>query len=98
MVCEPNPCVMIVQIQHFVTVHSRYEYGLVSHALAAALQAILKDYFILVAQLEHQLKQGSLTLLRCWFYVQPTMASLARLQKVFLSLFHLLISHCTSPV
>lgn len=42
-------------MEAFVEVQSRAECGAVSHALCAAIRKLLKDYLILVAQLENQL-------------------------------------------
>ncbi|EPS38788.1 hypothetical protein H072_7456 [Dactylellina haptotyla CBS 200.50] len=38
----------------FIEVQSRDEFGAVNHALCAAIRKLLKDYLILIAQLEHQ--------------------------------------------
>ncbi|XP_077530570.1 gamma-tubulin complex component 2-like isoform X2 [Haemaphysalis longicornis] len=49
--------------------------GLVNQALAAAMRSLLEDYLTLIAQLEHKLlNQGSLSLPKAWFYVQPALA------------------------
>lgn len=49
--------------------------GLVNQALAAAMRCLLEDYLTLIAQLEHKLlNQGSLSLPKAWFYVQPALA------------------------
>lgn len=40
------------------------------------MRTLLKDYLVLVAQMEHQFKQGSLTLQRMWFYLQPCIHTL----------------------
>ncbi|KAF1353356.1 Spc98 family-domain-containing protein [Delphinella strobiligena] len=42
-------------IEAFVEVQSREEFGAVNHALCAAMRKLLKDYLILIAQLEHQM-------------------------------------------
>ena len=42
-------------IEVFVEVQSREEFGAVNHALCAAIRKLLKDYLVLIAQLEHQL-------------------------------------------
>lgn len=42
-------------IEAFVEVQSREEFGSVNHALCAAMRKLLKDYLILIAQLEHQM-------------------------------------------
>lgn len=44
-----------IAVETCVEVLSREEYGAVNHALCAAVRRLLKDYLILVAQLEHQL-------------------------------------------
>ncbi|EON61644.1 hypothetical protein W97_00860 [Coniosporium apollinis CBS 100218] len=44
-----------VAVEAFVEVQSRDEYGAVNHALCAAVRKLLKDYLILMAQLEHQM-------------------------------------------
>src|SRR5947207_1265866 len=50
-------------IEAFVEVQSREEFGAVNHALCAAIRKLLKDYLILIAQLEHQfLTNSSFTL------------------------------------
>lgn len=44
--------------------------SLVSHALCAALRRLLSDWTLVVAQLEHQLRLGQLTLQALVFYCQ----------------------------
>lgn len=75
-------CNQYAFVSRFVDVHSRFEYGLVHHAFTAAIRAMLKEYLILVAQLEHQLRKRSLTLLRAWYYVQPSFHSMERLARI----------------
>jgi len=41
-------------IDAFIEVQSRDEFGAVNHALCAAIRKLLKNYLILIAQLEHQ--------------------------------------------
>ena len=41
-------------VEAFVEVQSREDFGSVNHALCAATRKLLKDYLILIAQLEHQ--------------------------------------------
>ena len=36
---------------------SAFEYGLVNHALSAAMRNLIRDYMVLVAQLEEQFRQ-----------------------------------------
>ncbi|KAL8672205.1 MAG: hypothetical protein Q9168_003307, partial [Polycauliona sp. 1 TL-2023] len=42
-------------IEAFVEVQSREEFGAINHALCASVRKLLKDYLILIAQLENQL-------------------------------------------
>lgn len=44
-----------IAVETFLEVLSREEYGAVNHALCAAVRKLLKDYLILMAQLEHQM-------------------------------------------
>lgn len=71
----------------FIEEKSSFEYGQVNHALAAAMRTLIKEYMILITQLEHLQRQGLLSLQKLWFYIQPTMrtleilASLGEFQK-----------------
>ena len=57
--------------------------GRVNQALAGALYSLVKDYYIFVTQLERQQKEsGDLTLNKVWYYVQPTMATMASIAEV----------------
>ena len=67
-------------IEAFVEVQSREEYGAVNHALCAAIRKLLKDYLILVAQLETKvLSDTKFTLHQMHLSVIPTAQSLAQL-------------------
>lgn len=46
---------------------SSFQDGQVNHALTAAMRMVMKEYLILVTQLEHRQRQ------KLWFYIQPTM-------------------------
>ncbi len=83
-----------IRVSRFIETHSRFEYGTVFHALSAAISSLLKEYFILVAQLETSFKQGKLTLQVCailelisltqrlWFFVQPPLRTMEILDKI----------------
>ncbi|KAJ3317046.1 hypothetical protein HDU76_001374 [Blyttiomyces sp. JEL0837] len=61
-------------VNHFIETHSRFEYGKVSHALCAAMRIMVKDYLILVAQLEHQIHFApGFGLHHLWTHVVPTL-------------------------
>lgn len=57
----------------FIEEKSSFEYGQVNHALAAAMRTLLKEYLVLVTQLEQLQRQGLLSLQKLWFYIQPAM-------------------------
>lgn len=69
-------CEDFVLISQFVESESHFKSGLVNHAFAAALRALLLDYQAMVAQLEHQFRLGRLSVQGLWFFCQPMMGSL----------------------
>lgn len=66
----------------FIEEKSSFEYGQVNHALTAAMRTLMKEYLILVTQLEHLQRQGLLTLQKLWFYIQPTMRTMEILASI----------------
>ncbi|XP_059756139.1 gamma-tubulin complex component 2 [Balaenoptera ricei] len=60
-------------VTRFVEEKSSFEYGQVNHALAAAMRTLVKEYLILVTQLEQLQRQGLLSLQKLWFHLQPAM-------------------------
>ncbi|CAH1251170.1 TUBGCP2 [Branchiostoma lanceolatum] len=66
----------------FMEEKSMPDYGQVNHALCAAMRNLAKEYLILVAQLEHQSRQGQLSLQKFWFYVQPCKRTLEILAAI----------------
>ncbi|GAB4835355.1 Gamma-tubulin complex component 2 [Ancistrocladus abbreviatus] len=75
-------CESFLLINQFVEARSQSKMGLVNHAFAAALRALLLDYQAMVAQLEHQFRLGRLSLQGLWFYCQPMMGSMQALASV----------------
>ncbi|KAL4916957.1 Spc98 family-domain-containing protein [Aspergillus aurantiobrunneus] len=70
-------------LEAFVEIQSRAEYGAVSHALCAAIRKLLKDYLILVAQLEtHLLNNPNFTLHVLHLHTMPTSQCLAQLYSL----------------
>jgi gamma-tubulin complex component 2 len=62
-----------IAIEAFLEVLSREEYGAVNHALCAAVRKLLKDYLILMTQLEHQmLTNATFTLHVLNLHTKPT--------------------------
>ncbi|GBP06945.1 Gamma-tubulin complex component 2 [Eumeta japonica] len=60
--------------------------GQVLHAFVAALETLLKDYYIMIAQLETEHTSGSLTLQKLWYFVQPTMHTMQVLAAVVMTI------------
>ncbi|KAJ8753043.1 hypothetical protein K2173_011811 [Erythroxylum novogranatense] len=75
-------CKSYLLINQFVESRSQFKNGLVNHAFAAALRALLLDYEAMVAQLEHQFRLGRLSIQGLWFYCQPMMNSMPTLSTV----------------
>ncbi|XP_019194204.1 PREDICTED: gamma-tubulin complex component 2 [Ipomoea nil] len=75
-------CESYLLINQFVETRSQFKTGLVNHAFAAALRALLLDYQAMVAQLEHQFRLGRLSIQGLWFYCQPMMGSMQALSIV----------------
>lgn len=70
-------------LEAFVEVQSRAEFGAVSHALCAAIRRLLKDYLILIAQLEGQLLNNpAFTLQVLHLHTMPTSQYLAQLYSL----------------
>ncbi|KAI8361191.1 Spc98 family-domain-containing protein [Mortierella sp. GBAus27b] len=69
-----------MSLEAFTEQHSQFEYGFVNHGLCAAIRSLLKEYLILIAQLEHQFRTSpDFTLQKLWYYIQPTLQTLSSL-------------------
>ncbi|THH01030.1 hypothetical protein EW026_g1600 [Hermanssonia centrifuga] len=67
-------------ITSFIEARSHLDFGLVNHALCAAMRDMLKDYQTLLAQLEFAFNMSpQFTLQKLWFYVHPTLHTLSLL-------------------
>lgn len=75
-------CEYVAVIQRFVETRREYGWGLVCQALAGAMRNVLQDWELMVAQLEHQLRTGKLTLQALWYYVQPPMLALRQVASL----------------
>eukprot|EP00268_Persea_americana_P040794 TRINITY_DN4059_c0_g1_i2.p1 TRINITY_DN4059_c0_g1~~TRINITY_DN4059_c0_g1_i2.p1 ORF type:complete len:721 (-),score=119.90 TRINITY_DN4059_c0_g1_i2:271-2433(-) len=75
-------CENFLVITQFVESRSHFKYGLVNHAFAAAIRALLLDYEAMVAQLEHQFRLGRLSIQGLWFYSQPMVGPMHALSTV----------------
>ena len=67
-------------LESFIEVQSRDEFGSVNHALCAAIRRLLRDYLILIAQLETKvIHETTFTLHQMHLHIIPTAQSLAHL-------------------
>ncbi|KAF9234202.1 Spc98 family-domain-containing protein [Melanogaster broomeanus] len=74
-------------ISAFVESRSHLDYGLVNHALCAAIRDMLKEYQTLLSQLEHAFNTSvQFTLQKLWFYIHPTVHSLSLIYQLVLEL------------
>lgn len=72
-------------VRRFIEENSKFVYGMVNQALCAAMRVILKEFLVVVAQLEHQFHAEQLSLQKLWYYIQPCLRSLEILGRVALS-------------
>ncbi|KAH9541682.1 hypothetical protein CY35_14G078000 [Sphagnum magellanicum] len=77
-------CENYIVVSQFTEARSHFKHGLVNHAFAAALRAILQDYHAMVAQLEHQFRLTRLSLQGLWFFSQPMIAAMQALSMCVL--------------
>lgn len=52
------------------------------------MRTLMKEYLILVTQLEHLHRQGMLSLQKLWFYIQPTMRTIEVLASIGKNVLH----------
>ncbi|KAF8534310.1 gamma-tubulin complex component protein [Trichophaea hybrida] len=70
-------------VEAFVEVQSREEFGVVNHALSAAVRKLLRDYLVLIGQFEHQfLTSPSFTLHLLHLHTMPTSNMLSQLYSL----------------
>eukprot|EP00814_Leptocylindrus_danicus_P018783 CAMPEP_0116025846 /NCGR_PEP_ID=MMETSP0321-20121206/13383_1 /TAXON_ID=163516 /ORGANISM="Leptocylindrus danicus var. danicus, Strain B650" /LENGTH=1111 /DNA_ID=CAMNT_0003498301 /DNA_START=289 /DNA_END=3624 /DNA_ORIENTATION=- len=76
-------CSNFVGVEAFISSRiTRYEYGLVAHAFASAVDALVKEYLVLVAQLEALMSDNRLSLQKLWCFVQPSIRTFAVLANM----------------
>ncbi|KAI9139775.1 Spc98 family-domain-containing protein [Paraphysoderma sedebokerense] len=64
-------------VESFTMEYSKFENGFVSHALTGAMRTVIKEYLILIAQIEHQFRSNpTFTLQKFWFYIHPTLITM----------------------
>ncbi|EGR31712.1 hypothetical protein IMG5_103560 [Ichthyophthirius multifiliis] len=66
-------CIQYDQIMYFSETHSSFEYGTVCQAFCACINILLREYVLMVNQLDGEFQKGQLSLQKLWFYIQPSM-------------------------
>jgi len=69
-------CENAIRIREFVKFHTRYEFGFVSHAVVASIKSIMREFDVLIAQLEHLLIENKLTLQKMTYLLHPAKSTL----------------------
>eukprot|EP01084_Bolivina_argentea_P029437 54668_1 len=67
------------KVRYFIDIHSRTEYGVVSQAFCAEIEKHLRDFNILIVQLETRLNKNELTLQNMRFYLQRALRTMSAL-------------------
>jgi len=75
-------CAYHDRLKNFVNVHSHFDYGLVSQALCAAIKILLREYVLLINQLDNEFTKGELNLQKLWFYIQPSLRVMENLMGI----------------
>jgi len=69
-------CGKFVYCDRWCKLRYRYEFGSVSHALASAVNLLLKEYLIGVGQMESEMRQNKLSLQKLHLHVQPSLRTM----------------------
>ena len=77
-------CEIAVHVRSYIKRHSQFEFGLVSQAFCSALKQIVRDFDVLVAQLEHKHIQCQLSLQKLIYLLQPSKITMQLLEKLCL--------------
>src|SRR5690242_14693496 len=75
-------CECAIRIREFIKLHSRYEFGYVSHALCSAVKSIMKEFDAMLSQLEHLYNTSQLSLQKLVYLLQPTKSTLFSLDRL----------------
>lgn len=75
-------CAYHDRIEIFINLHSNFEYGLVNQSLCCALQSLMREYILLINQLDSEFIKGELNLQKLWYYLQPSLKIMESLVKL----------------
>ena len=70
------------KIQDYIRKRTHYEYGYICHSVCGSLQVIIKEYLLLLTQIDTLFTQGGLTLQKLWFFLQPTIRLFSSLSSL----------------
>ncbi|KAK9708709.1 gamma tubulin complex Spc97/GCP2 subunit Alp4, variant 3 [Basidiobolus ranarum] len=74
-------------IENFIAIYSRFDCGKVNHALCAAIRELLKEYTMLVVQLEQKFRETpEFTLHKLWYHISPTLETMRSLHKLIMAI------------
>lgn len=69
----------------FIDEYSKFEHGMVCQALCAAMRATMKEYHVLIADIEHQYHLSNMPLHKLWSSVQPCAKIMELLSSIAIS-------------
>ena len=80
-------CENYVRVESYITLRlAHYEYGLISQALASSLDQLMKEYLLLITQLEGLITKGQgqkrMSLQKIWCFLQPSIFTMQTLASV----------------
>ncbi|EAR93549.3 Spc97/Spc98 family protein (macronuclear) [Tetrahymena thermophila SB210] len=75
-------CLQYDKIQNYIAQHQQFSFGTVSQALCAALGLLLREYVVMINQLDQEFQKAELTLQKLWFYIQPSLKVMEALYKL----------------
>lgn len=72
-------CNIAIQIREFTKLHSRYDFGMISHAIVSTIKVIVREFDVLVAQLECLHIREKLTIQKLFYLLQPSRITLCNI-------------------
>ncbi|KAI9292928.1 hypothetical protein K502DRAFT_307113 [Neoconidiobolus thromboides FSU 785] len=77
-------------ISKFCHLFSSHEFGYVNHALVASIKEMLKEYTVLINQLEYEHRNNvGFTLQKFWFYFHPSIKTLKLIRTLILTFYNI---------
>ena len=80
-----STCEAAVRVRDFVRTQGRHEYGSISHALVGSVKTILREFDVLLAQLDGLYRtgqHGGLSMQKLTYFLQPARATLQTLDRL----------------